>query len=159
MLRAWLSRESTVMSETPFLIPFGEEELWRDVGAEDAREAEAVEYIIGMLICCFFLMLLMNTMYTVHDTPPPDLRPKLKKLPLSAYVGKDTLLWHARMEPRSLAFRKTLVAAELGDRDYLLDGGVEAAAEMFQRVGIATPPDLDRIMQRRNKKNLLLSRS
>ena len=38
------------MSESPFFVAPGEEELWRDVGAEDAEEVEAVEYIFGRVV-------------------------------------------------------------------------------------------------------------
>ena len=44
-----------------------------------------------------------------------------------------------------------MIATEMSDRKYLFDGGVEAAAEMFRRLNLAPPPDLDRRMKARRK--------
>lgn len=55
------------------------------------------------------------------------------------------------MDPQSLPFREALIATEMSDRKYLLDGGIEAAAEMFRQLNLAPPPDLDRRMKAREK--------
>ena len=77
--------------------------------------------------------------------------PILERLPLEAYIGKDTLRWHSDRDHRSLDFRETIIANETGDQDFLLEGGVEAAAKMFQRLEVQVPENLEELVERRNR--------